>query len=109
MILIRVQFILFSWLEFFVKQDNSDVRGAKKVKWLSSDKQYNDGGFLKEQSVSIFGKGAGLDWTGSRDVGSPSQNPRAIPKPKGYKAPQFNTLRSNVDDEKPKKKLFGLF
>jgi hypothetical protein len=76
---------------------------------LKSDKQYNDGGFMKEQSVSIFGKGAGLDWTGTRDVGSPSQNPRAIPKPKGYKAPNFKSLRIDDDDEKPKKKMFGLF
>jgi hypothetical protein len=98
-----IDFICYTFL-----QDNSDVRGAKKVKWLNSDKQYNDGGFMKEQSVSIFGKGAGLDWTGTRDVGSPSQNPRAIPKPKGYKAPMFNNLRAD-DDEKPKKKLFGLF
>ena len=90
-----------------MKQDNSDVRGAKKVKWLKSDKEYNEGGFLKEQSVSIFGKGAGLDWTGKRDVGSPSQNPRAVPKPKGYKAPNFQSLRE--EEEKPKKKMFGLF
>lgn len=83
------------------------MRGAKKVKWLKSDKEYTEGGFMKEQSVSIFGKGAGLDWTGTRDVGSPSQNPRAVPKPKGYKAPNFKSLVE--DDEKPKKKLFGLF
>jgi hypothetical protein len=76
---------------------------------LKSDKEYGEGGFLKEQSVSIFGKGAGLDWTGSRDVGSPSQNPRAIPKPKGYKPPNVKSLRIDNDNDKPKKKLFGLF
>ena len=75
---------------------------------MKSDKDYTEGGFLKEQSVSIFGKGAGLDWTGKRDVGSPSQNPRAVAKPKGYKPPNVNSLRV-VEDEKPKKKLFGLF
>ena len=52
--------------------DNSDVKGAKKVKWLKSDKDYASGGYKKEQSVSIFGKGAGLDWTGSRDKTGPS-------------------------------------
>jgi hypothetical protein len=40
--------------------DNSDVKGAKNRKtWLASDKQYASGGFKKEQSVSIFGKGEG--------------------------------------------------
>ena len=52
--------------------DNSDVKGAQKVKWLKSDKDYASGGYKKEQSVSIFGKGAGLDWTGSRDKTGPS-------------------------------------
>merc|ERR1719436_246817 len=37
--------------------DNSDVKGAKKKKWLSSDKEYVNGGFRKSQSVSIFGEG----------------------------------------------------
>jgi hypothetical protein len=76
---------------------------------LKSDKEYANGGYVKEQSVSIFGQGAGLDWTGTRGVGSPSQKPIAIPKPKGYKAPNFKDLKKN-DDEKPKKKgLFGMF
>ena len=35
--------------------DNSDVKGAKKINWLASDKAYDDGGYKKEQSVSIFG------------------------------------------------------
>ncbi|KAL3906021.1 MAG: hypothetical protein SGARI_004191, partial [Bacillariaceae sp.] len=94
------------------KWDNTDVRGAKnKKKWLSSDKQYADGGFKKEQSVSIFGVGGGLDWTGSNAKGGPSQQrpgPEsafgAAPKfGKNYKAPNVKTM---VD--KPKKKgLFG--
>ena len=29
--------------------DNADLKGAKKVKWLKSNKQYADGGFKKEQ------------------------------------------------------------
>ena len=45
--------------------DNIDVKGAKKVKWLKSDKDYVNGGFKKEQSVSIFGYGKGLDWMGA--------------------------------------------
>lgn len=69
--------------------DNSDVKGAKKVRWLKSDKDYADGGYKKEQSVSIFGVGEGLDWTGSRDKTGP-------------------TAASGKDD-KPKKKLFGMF
>jgi hypothetical protein len=39
--------------------DNSDVKGAKKVKWLGSDKEYSSGGFKKEQSVSVWGYGEG--------------------------------------------------
>lgn len=83
--------------------DNSDVKGAKKKSWLSSDKDYSEGGFLKEQSVSIFGKGAGLDWAGKRARSGPSESiPGAAPKfGKNYKAP-------NVNDT-PKKKLFGFF
>ena len=58
--------------------------------------------------MSIFGQGAGLDWTGTRGVGSPGQKPIAIPKPKGYKAPNFKDLKA--DDSAPKKKgLFGMF
>ena len=29
--------------------DNTDLKRAKKVKWLKSDKQYAEGGFKKEQ------------------------------------------------------------
>lgn len=80
--------------------DNSDVRGARKVKWLQSDKEYASGGFKKEQSVSIFGKGQGLDWTGSRDRAGPAQQPQV--KGKGAQ-------KKNNNDDKPKKKMFGLF
>eukprot|EP00980_Cylindrotheca_fusiformis_P014916 scaffold4070_cov104-Cylindrotheca_fusiformis.AAC.3 len=88
--------------------DNSDIRGAKKAKWLSSDKDYASGGFKKEQSVSIFGIGEGLDWTGSRSRGGPSESiPGAAPKfAKNYKAPNVSDLKGA---SKPKKKLFGLF
>jgi hypothetical protein len=88
--------------------DNSDVKGAKKVKWLSSDKEYANGGFKKEQSVSIFGTGAGLDWTGTRGRSGPAENIRgkAIPKPKNYKAPNVKDL---VTEDKPKKGLFGMW
>jgi uncharacterized protein YgiM (DUF1202 family) len=88
------------------QQDNSDVKGAKKAKWLKSDKEYAEGGYKREQSYSIFG-GKPLDWTGTAGVGSP-QNPRAVAKPKGYKPPQFKDLVT--EDEKPKKGgFFGLF
>jgi hypothetical protein len=69
--------------------DNSDVKGAKRKKWLSSDKEYANGGFKKEQSVSIFGKGEGLDWTGTRSRTGPSQPMKNQPE--------------------EKKKFFGLF
>lgn len=90
------------------KWDNSDIRGAKKAKWLSSDKDYAGGGFKREQSVSIFGTGEGLDWTGSKGRTGPSESiPVAAPKMrKNYKAPNVNDLRG---DTKPKKKMFGLF
>lgn len=52
--------------------DNTDVKGAKNRKrWLNSDKKYNDGGFRKEQLISIFGYGDGLDWTGTRKKSGP--------------------------------------
>ena len=77
--------------------DNSDIRGAKKSRWLKSDKDYASGGFKKEQSVSIFGVGEGLDWTGTRGRSGP-----VAPKmPKNYKPPTVN--------DEPKKKFFGLF
>ena len=46
--------------------DNSDVFGAKKQKWLKTDKEYARGGYKKEQSASIIGSGPGFDWTGTR-------------------------------------------
>jgi hypothetical protein len=89
--------------------DNADVKGAKKKKWLSSDKEYSDGGYKREQSVSIFGKGGGLDWTGSKARSTPSESiPGAAPKfGKNYKAPNVKDMKSGKDGEK--KKLFGWF
>jgi hypothetical protein len=94
--------------KLFKRQDNSDVKGAKKVKWLSSDKQYSSGGFLKEQSVSVFGYGEGLDWTGTKAKRGPGETVpgRATPFPKNYKGLNVNDLKS---DDKPKKKFLGLF
>jgi hypothetical protein len=90
--------------------DNSDLKSAKKVKWLQSDKEYASGGYKKEQSVSIFGKGAGLDWTGSRSRTGPSESvPGAVPKfGRNYKAPNVKDMLSSKDNG-PKKKLFGMF
>jgi hypothetical protein len=106
---------LFGFIELAVTQymqrggswDNADVKGAKKKKWLESDKEYNRGGYLKEQSVSILGKGAGLDWTGSRAKSSPSESiPGAAPKfGKNYKAPNVKDIKKK-DGEK-KKGFFG--
>ncbi|GKY91284.1 hypothetical protein MPSEU_000100900 [Mayamaea pseudoterrestris] len=88
--------------------DNSDVKGAKKAKWLSSDKEYSQGGFKKTQSVSIFG-GDALDWTGQRQRAGPESAMGAPSKfKKNYKPPNVNTMKG-VDTSEPKKKLFGLF
>ena len=91
--------------------DNSDVKGARKERWLQSDKEYASGGFKKEQSVSIFGNGAGLDWTGKRNREGPAPGMSAV-KPgkfqKNYKAPNVADIKGQVDKPKPKK-LFGLF
>lgn len=98
--------------------DNTDIRGAKKKKWLDSDKQYASGGFKKEQSVSIFGVGQGLDWTGTRSrSGPPETMPGAAPKfGNNYKAPNVKDMKGLPKDikaagaEQPKKKgLFGMF
>mmetsp|Transcript_13601 Transcript_13601/g.29569 ORF Transcript_13601/g.29569 Transcript_13601/m.29569 type:complete len:213 (+) Transcript_13601:229-867(+) len=88
--------------------DNSDIKGAKKNGWLKSDKDYAAGGFKKEQSVSVFGFGKGLDWTGSRDKEGPSMNPKPGKFAKNYKAPTISQLKGQTV-EKPKKKMFGLF
>lgn len=75
------------------------------MKWLQSDKEYASGGYKKEQSVSIFGVGQGLDWTGTRSRSGPESRPgKQVQFPKNYKAPTVNDLKSE-----PKKKFFGLF
>lgn len=74
--------------------DQSDIKGAKKKKWLSSDKDYASGGFKKEQSVSIFGYGDGLDWTGKRKKAGPGEvSVKQLKKPSGYKAPNVNDIK----------------
>jgi hypothetical protein len=82
--------------------DNTDIRGAKR----------------KEQSVSIFGVGQGLDWTGTRSRTGPSETmPGAAPKfGSNYKAPNVKDMKGLPKDiksagaEQPKKKgLFGMF
>ena len=90
--------------------DNSDVKGAKKKKWSSRDKEYEGGGFLKSQSVSIFGYGEGLDWTGTKSRKGPSESiPAAKPVfGRNYKAPNIKDMKKD-GYEQPKKKLFGLF
>ena len=91
--------------------DNSDVKGAKKKRWLGSDKDYASGGFKKEQSVSIFGYGEGLDWTGSRVRSRPPESaPGAAPKfGKNYKAPNVKDIKKKSGGEEKKKGFFGLF
>ena len=46
--------------------DNSDVFGARRLRWSKLDKDYAKGGYKKEQSASLLGSGPGLDWTGTR-------------------------------------------
>merc|ERR1712127_955044 len=69
--------------------DNSDIKGAKKARWLNSDKEYSEGGFKKEQSVSIFGYGKGLDWTGARD----REGPKITKVPRIIRLPPFLNSR----------------
>ncbi|KAG7356029.1 hypothetical protein IV203_000715 [Nitzschia inconspicua] len=90
--------------------DNSDIKGARKKRWLSSDKEYAAGGYKKEQSVSIFGYGEGLDWTGknARKGPAPESVFGAAPKfGRNYKAPNVNDMKKDVSE--PKKKFLGLF
>uniref|UniRef100_A0A6U3BRN0 Uncharacterized protein n=1 Tax=Entomoneis paludosa TaxID=265537 RepID=A0A6U3BRN0_9STRA len=92
--------------------DNSDVKNAKnKKRWLSSDKEYANGGYKKEQSVSVLGFGSGLDWTGKGARTGPSETVKgAAPKfAKNYKAPNVNTMKNGSQDQPKKKGFFGLF
>lgn len=92
--------------------DNSDVQGAKNRKrWLESDKKYANGGFQKEQSVSIFGYGEGLDWAGKKARQGPAENVMgAAPKfAKNYKPPNVYQMKGVKVDDEPKMKMFGLF
>ena len=80
------------------------MKGAKKKRWLSSDKEYASGGFKKEQSVSIFGKGEGLDWTGKRDRTGPGQMKVTPGKfSKNYKAPSYpnTTTTTTKNNDNP--------
>ncbi|KAL3805822.1 hypothetical protein HJC23_007783 [Cyclotella cryptica] len=86
--------------------DNSDVKGARKVRWLQSDKEYASGGFKKSQSISILGEGAGLDWTGKRDRQGPSVV-TAGKMSKNYKAPTIAQLKGQVEEKPKKKGWFG--
>uniref|UniRef100_A0A7S2XNF5 Uncharacterized protein n=1 Tax=Attheya septentrionalis TaxID=420275 RepID=A0A7S2XNF5_9STRA len=90
--------------------DNSDVKGAKKKNWLKSDKDYSGGGFRREQSVSIFGYGEGLDWSGTKAKKGPGEAAVTAGKfKKGYKAPNVKNMKVKKDDDKPKKTFFGMF
>jgi len=75
--------------------DNKDVKGAKKVKWLNSDKDYADGGYKKTQSASIFG-GKNLDWTGKQEITGPQ----------GRKT---GSQGQTTEEKTSRKKLFGIF
>jgi hypothetical protein len=87
-------------------QDNSDVKGARRIKWLASDKEYASGGYKKEQSVSIFGNGAGLDWTGTQSRSGPeSLSAKPVKMGKNYKAPNVNDWAA----AEKKKGPFGLW
>lgn len=62
------------------KWDNSDVKGAKnKLPWLKLDKDYVNGGYKKEQSVSILGSGPGFDWTGRGNKKTQGSIKRSFP------------------------------
>ena len=88
--------------------DNTDIKGARNVKkWLKSDKDYASGGYKKEQSVSIFGYGDGLDWTGKKAKKGPSVGEVSVKTTKlgkNYKPPNVNDRKTT---ETKKKGLFG--
>lgn len=87
--------------------DNTDIKGTRNTKkWLKSDKDYASGGYKKEQSVSIFGYGDGLDWTGRKAKKGPAVGEvsvRSTKLGKNYKPPTVN------DGKTPPKKKKGLF
>lgn len=91
--------------------DNRDVKGAKKVKWNKTDKSYAAGGYKNEQSVSIFGKGAGLDWTGKNAREGPNPMASGNVLGKNYKPPNVKDIKKKAAQaQQPKKKgFFGLF
>lgn len=92
--------------------DNSDVKGAKKKGWLKSDKEYASGGYKKEQSVSVFGYGDGLDWTGEKAKKGPRPGEISISVPKfskNYKPPNVKDLRGDTTEKPKKKGPFGLW
>ena len=93
------------------KWDNTDIRGARnKKKWLASDKQYAAGGYKKEQSVSIFGVGKGLDWTGTQSKTGPEGVKTIAPKfGRNYKAPNIKDMKTGKDQPKKKGGFFGMF
>jgi len=86
------------------KWDQTDVKGAKKKRWLGSDKDYAAGGYKKEQSVSVFGYGNGLDWTGKNAKKGPGAGEIAMlsTTKRGYTAPKL--VNVDVAGDKPKKK-----
>mmetsp|Transcript_6233 Transcript_6233/g.8018 ORF Transcript_6233/g.8018 Transcript_6233/m.8018 type:complete len:211 (-) Transcript_6233:120-752(-) len=87
--------------------DQSDIKGAKKKRWLASDKAYSEGGYKREQSVSILGFGKGLDWTGTQERAGPEGVMAAKAKfDKNYKPPNVKDIKNGAAG---KKKLFGLF
>ena len=86
------------------------MKGAKRARWRKSDKEYANGGYKKEQSVSILGYGAGLDRTGKQQRAGPDSVLGAKVKfAKNYKAPNFKDLVKELDEKPEKKGLFGLW
>ena len=82
--------------------DNTDIKGATKARRLTSDKQYAEGGLKKEQSVFIFGKGEGLDWTGSRGRSGPFETTSGGAQKfrRNYKAPTVSELKGGKETHK---------
>ena len=93
--------------------DNTDVKNARnKKRWLKSDKDYSSGGYKKEQSVSIFGYGDGLDWTGKKSKKGPTAGEISVKSKKfskNYKPPNVNDLKKSSSTKPEKKGPFGWF
>ncbi|CAM9168774.1 unnamed protein product [Ascophyllum nodosum] len=81
--------------EMMAKRTDKMIRTSvtsKKIvpkKWTKTDEAYSKGGFLKQQSISIFG-GATLPWANDKTPSVQEENKRAISEQKKSTRPGTN-------------------